>query len=83
MDSKPNNAFVAAPCLAISAALFFVGTGLAPLWPLTWLAPIPVLWAASRLSAGRAFFGRWCVPPRGVVSRRRGSCTGSPGPSGG
>jgi apolipoprotein N-acyltransferase len=56
MDSKPNNAFVAAPCLAISAALFFVGTGLAPLWPLTWLAPIPVLWAASRLSAGQAFF---------------------------
>ena len=56
MDSKPNNAFVAAPCLAISAALFFVGTGLAPLWPLTWLAPIPVLWAASRLSARQAFF---------------------------
>jgi apolipoprotein N-acyltransferase len=56
MDSKPNNAFLAAPCLAISAALFFLGTGLAPLWPLTWLAPIPVLWAASRLSARQAFF---------------------------
>ena len=56
MDSKPNNAFVAAPCLAISAALFFLGTGLAPLWPLAWLAPIPVLWAASRLSARQAFF---------------------------
>ncbi|MGB9512012.1 MAG: nitrilase-related carbon-nitrogen hydrolase [Candidatus Acidiferrum sp.] len=56
MDSKPNNAFVAAPCLAISAALFFLGTGLAPLWPLTWLAPIPVLWAASRLSARQTFF---------------------------
>jgi apolipoprotein N-acyltransferase len=55
MDSKPSNAFIAAPCLAISAALFFLGTGLAPLWPLTWLAPIPVLWAASRLSARRAF----------------------------
>ena len=56
MDSKPNNVFVAAPCLAISAALFFLGTGLAPLWPLTWLAAIPVLWAASRLSARQAFF---------------------------
>ena len=56
MDSKPNNAFVAAPCLAIAAALFFLGTGLAPLWPLAWLAPIPVLWAASRLSARQAFF---------------------------
>ena len=55
MDSKPSNAFVAAPCLAISAALFFVGTGLAPLWPLIWLAPIPVLWAASCLSARQAF----------------------------
>jgi apolipoprotein N-acyltransferase len=56
MDSKPNNAFVAAPCLAISAALFFLGTGLAPLWPLTWFASIPVLWVASRLSARQAFF---------------------------
>jgi apolipoprotein N-acyltransferase len=36
--------------------LFFLGTGLAPLWPLTWLAAIPVLWAASRLSARQAFF---------------------------
>ena len=34
MDSKPDNSFVAAPCLAISAALFFLGTGLALLWPL-------------------------------------------------
>lgn len=55
MESRPNNAFAAAPCLAISAALFFLGTGLAPLWPLIWLAPIPVLWAASRLSARQAF----------------------------
>jgi apolipoprotein N-acyltransferase len=55
MDSRPDHAFAAAPCLAISAALFFLSTGLAPLWPLTWLAPIPVLWAASRLSARQAF----------------------------
>jgi len=56
MDSKPNIAFAAAPCLAVAAALFFLGTGLAPLWPLTWLAPVPVLWTASRLSASQAFF---------------------------
>jgi apolipoprotein N-acyltransferase len=55
MDSKPRNPFVAAPCLAISAVLFFLGTGLAPLWPLIWFAPIPVLWGASRLSARQAF----------------------------
>src|ERR1700733_8616329 len=55
MDSRPNNAFAAAPCLAISAALFFLGTGLAPLWPLVWLGPVPVLWAASHLSARQAF----------------------------
>jgi apolipoprotein N-acyltransferase len=56
MDSKPNYSSLAAPCLAVSAALFFLGTGLAPLWPCTWLAAIPVLWAASRISGGQAFF---------------------------
>ena len=38
-----------------SAALFFFGTGLAPVWPLLWLAPIPVLWLAPRVSASSAF----------------------------
>lgn len=56
MDSKPNFTFLAAPCLAISAALFFLGTGLAPLWPLTWLAAIPLLWIALRVSSGQGFF---------------------------
>jgi apolipoprotein N-acyltransferase len=56
MDSKPNNAFLAAPCLAIAAALFFLGTGLTPVWALTWLAAIPVLWIASRVTAPQAFF---------------------------
>ena len=35
--------------------MFFLGTGLAPLWPLIWLAPIPLLWVAPRLSARWAF----------------------------
>ena len=56
MDSKPSSAFLAAPCLAIAAALFFLGTGLAPVWACTWLAAIPVLWIASRLTALQAFF---------------------------
>ncbi|HWY25365.1 MAG TPA: hypothetical protein VNX47_10625, partial [Nevskia sp.] len=35
--------------LAASAAMFWFGTGLHPLWALAWLAPLPVLWAAARL----------------------------------
>ena len=54
MDSKPNSAFLAAPCLAAAAALFFLGTGLRPMWACTWLAAIPVLWIAPRLTAWRA-----------------------------
>ncbi|HUN61569.1 MAG TPA: nitrilase-related carbon-nitrogen hydrolase [Candidatus Sulfotelmatobacter sp.] len=56
MDSKPNASYLAAPCLAISAALFFLGTGLTPLWPLTWLAAIPLLWIAPRVSGRQAYF---------------------------
>ncbi len=56
MDSKNSSAFVAAPCLATSAALFFLGTGLSPVWAYTWLAAIPVLWVAPRLSARQSFF---------------------------
>ena len=56
MDSKPNAYALAVPCLVVSAALFFLGTGLTPTWPCTWLAAIPVLWIALRLSARYAFF---------------------------
>jgi apolipoprotein N-acyltransferase len=35
----------------LSAAAFWVGTGLAPRWPLTWLAPLPLLLVATRSSA--------------------------------
>jgi apolipoprotein N-acyltransferase len=56
MDSKPSSTFLAAPCLAIAAALFFLGTGLAPIWALTWLAAIPVLWISPRLTAPQTFF---------------------------
>ncbi len=56
MGSRLNYAALAAPCLAVSATLFFLGTGLAPAWPCTWLAAIPVLWVASRISGKQAFF---------------------------
>jgi apolipoprotein N-acyltransferase len=56
MDSKPNGIQYAAACLTLSAALFFLGTGLAPVWGLTWLAAIPVLWLAPKVSGKQAFF---------------------------
>src|SRR6185312_16451185 len=40
---------------AITAALAFFGTGLNPVWPLLWLAPVPVIAIAPRLHAGAAF----------------------------
>jgi len=55
MDSKPDCFVAAAACLAVSAALFFFGTGLAPAWPCTWLAAVPVLWMAPRVSGKLAF----------------------------
>lgn len=56
MDSKPDIIDWAAPCLGISTALFFLGTGLAPVWAFTWLAAIPVLWLAPQVCAKQAFF---------------------------
>jgi apolipoprotein N-acyltransferase len=56
MVSKSNNNFLVALCLALSAALFFQGTGLSPYWALTWIAPVPVLWISTRVSGGTAFF---------------------------
>jgi apolipoprotein N-acyltransferase len=38
-----------------SSALFFFGTGLHPVWWLTWLAPLPVLLLAPRLGRLQAF----------------------------
>ena len=55
MALKLSNTTQVALGLAISAAMFFFGTGLSPVWPFLWLAPIPVLWLALRLSASQAF----------------------------
>src|SRR5579862_5173034 len=41
--------------LVASAALFWFGTGLDPVWWVTWLAPLPVLWLAQRVPGPWAF----------------------------
>jgi apolipoprotein N-acyltransferase len=55
MNRIANFAFVILAGLA-TAVLAYFGTGLHPLWPLLWLAPIPVLTIAPRLRAVAAFF---------------------------
>ena len=39
--------------IAVSATLFWFGNGLNPIWPLMWIAPLPVLMFASN-NSGRA-----------------------------
>jgi len=52
MDSKPSGAFLRAPAATVLAALcFWFGTGLTPIWWCTWLAPLPLLWLATRARA--------------------------------
>lgn len=54
MDSKGKQVLMAAAVLVLSAAAWFWGTGLHPLWVLTWLAPLPVMLLAPRVP-------RWMV----------------------
>ena len=58
MASKADQNTVLVTMIAVmaSAVLFFWGTGLHPRWTLTWIAPLPVLLIAPRLS-GKAAFG--------------------------
>ncbi|MFY9939529.1 MAG: nitrilase-related carbon-nitrogen hydrolase [Silvibacterium sp.] len=55
MASKRNHLIFAALASLFSAIAWFFGTGLHPIWWLTWLAPLPVLFAALRLSRWTAF----------------------------
>jgi apolipoprotein N-acyltransferase len=57
------NALTVALATTASAGLYYLGTGLDPFWPLTWFAPLPVLYVAHRskwwiaaLAAFGAFF---------------------------
>jgi apolipoprotein N-acyltransferase len=38
-----------------TAALLYFGTGLHPIWPLLWFAPVPVIAIAPQLRASQAF----------------------------
>ena len=61
MDSQPKQILLVAAATILSAVCWFCGTGLHPIWILTWLAPLPVLLVAPRVSRwpafGAAFFG--------------------------
>src|SRR5271156_3635119 len=46
--------------LAASATLVWFGTGLFPMWPLLWFAPLPVLLFAGRSSWWSAGLVAWC-----------------------
>jgi len=53
MDSRPemhSRHALPAACvaIAISAGAWWFGTGLQPIWWMTWLAPMPMLWLATR-----------------------------------
>jgi apolipoprotein N-acyltransferase len=55
MNSQNRRLAVALAATVLSATLFFFGTGLEPVPWLTWLAPLPVLVLAPRVSARTAF----------------------------
>jgi apolipoprotein N-acyltransferase len=55
MDSKPDRVLLVVSAAVLSAAAWFFGTGLHPVWILTWLAPLPALLIATRVSP-RALF---------------------------
>jgi apolipoprotein N-acyltransferase len=52
---QSRNLFLVIAAGIVSAALFYFGTGLNPIWCLLWLAPVPVLTIAPRLHGGAAF----------------------------
>ena len=51
--------------IAASAALLWFGSGLHPLWPLMWFAPLPVLLLAVRATAWEAALGAFSHLVRG------------------
>jgi apolipoprotein N-acyltransferase len=49
-----NRELVRLAAATVTAILVWFGTGLQPLWPLLWFAPLPILWVAMNSSAARA-----------------------------
>jgi apolipoprotein N-acyltransferase len=52
---RTHSLFLIIAATVASAALFYLGTGLHPIWWLLWLAPVPVLAIAPRLRGRVAF----------------------------
>jgi hypothetical protein len=53
---------------AATATLMYFGNGLNPVWPLMWVAPLPVLWFATRrFCCGTVWRAQW------LRSRQHGS----------
>ena len=49
-------------CALASAVCFFFSVDLGTLWPLAWIAPIPILWVAFGETRGRtSFFAAWAA----------------------
>src|SRR5215471_21794024 len=64
MDSEKNQVGIAIAAVIASGLCLFFGTGLHPVWWLMWLAPIPVLVAAPRLTRWWTFavaFVAWAL----------------------
>jgi apolipoprotein N-acyltransferase len=59
MDSRSNRPLLAAVATALSAVAWFYGTGLHPIWVLTWLAPLPILLVAPLIPRGITFATAW------------------------
>jgi apolipoprotein N-acyltransferase len=58
MGLKPDHVrriTIAATAVLLSSAGFYLGTGLRPIWWITWIASLPVLLASLHLSARAAF----------------------------
>src|SRR5205814_105733 len=54
-EMRSKEIALATVAVVLSASLLYGGTGLDPIWPLLWLAPVPLLAIALRLRAKTAF----------------------------
>jgi apolipoprotein N-acyltransferase len=52
----------------LSATAFYFGTGLHPIWWLTWLAPLPLLLVSQQLSGRAAFIVSWLAALAGALN---------------
>jgi apolipoprotein N-acyltransferase len=53
--NRNQNGLIAGGAIVLTGLLTWYGTGLHPIWFLTWLAPIPILWLAPRVPGSIAF----------------------------